>query len=120
MIPYYLLYIVPIFTYYIESKMSIYQKKTKNITISVFFLMFIIMLALRNVSCGVDLSNYKMYFDSAHRLSWQDLFQDIEPGYCVLEKLVSYLTQDFNVFLAIVAIICLLPIWIFRNAIFSR
>ncbi len=113
MIPYYLLFIIPIFTSFIESGTATYQKKTKNITISVFFLMFVVMLALRSIECGVDLTNYKSYFDSVRNMSWQGIFdQDVETGYWVFQKLISYLTQDFNVFLAIVAIICLLPIWL--------
>lgn len=113
MIPYYLLFIIPIFTYSIESRI-VYKKKTKNITISVFFLIFTVMLALRSIECGTDLTNYKSYFNSVQNMSWQEIFnQDVETGYWVFQKLISYITNDFNVFLTIVAIICLLPIWIY-------
>lgn len=114
MLPYYLLFIIPILTYVVESLNRGYQNKARNITISFFFLILIVMLSLRSVECGVDLTNYKHYFDSVYDMTWEEVFnQKMETGYFVFQKLISYLTRDFNVFLAIVALVSLLPIWWF-------
>lgn len=71
--------------------------------------------ALRNVAVGADTYNYFCKFESVKNMSWMEVFQSFpdtylygdgkDPGYQLLEKVFQIFSDDFRVFLFLVAII---------------
>lgn len=78
------------------------------------------MVALRHPSMGIDLgynlsSGYLDSFDFFAKSSWKQVFQNInylnyEPGYILFNKLVSIVWENQQFFLAVCAIISIIPI----------
>lgn len=87
------------------------NKSRLKITISLFFLLFYILLALRAKTIGVDLSNYQSMYVGYGKSGWNKLFAlPQEIGYAVFCKLIYITGADFQVFLAIVALIEIIPL----------
>lgn len=114
MLPYYLLIFVPFF---IEILLVCWNRtdvycfghcKRNNIPLIAFFAMWCIMLALRDVSCGVDLRNYESYFYFVQKETFADIWAHypIEQGYYLFGKFISLFTVNFQIYLAIVALLC--------------
>ena len=110
MVPYYLLFCIPIFVHFLNKKATPFKR---NLIAGSFFLILIIMLSLRSVECGTDLKGYLSYFEKARNISWKEVFhQGLEPGYGFFQKVVSLFSAGFNVFLTLVALISIVPIWV--------
>ena len=84
---------------------------------------FVLVLALRSPFCGVDLlsggsmlsASYYGVFDLIHYYGMKDIIQGsftshFEIGFLILTKIVSLLTDSFQVYLAIISIIQFIPI----------
>lgn len=119
MIPYYALLLLPlIYTIYSKrGKVTINNaNKTRKtyITVGIFFSIFIIMLMLRGKTCGVDLPHYEYYFNGDANSSFRDILSrnNLEIGFHIFNKLVSCISTNFQLYIAIVAIICVVPLWI--------
>ena len=124
MIPYVLLMFVPLlfsfisfsaaFTEY-NGKWSVRIGAKKEILdhsclIPVFFAMFIALLALRDETIGRDLANYKSYFNYYSSVDIKEIFKEkVDILYWLLNWLVGRFTDNYQVFLAIVALITVLP-----------
>lgn len=93
------------------------SRQRNRIVVSAFFIILLAMLMLRSESCGIDLSNYKYYFMRFSEMSWEELkYYDLEPGYKIYVKIIGAITDDFQLFLALTAVICLTPIaWLYLN-----
>ena len=77
----------------------------------VFFFIFIVMLCLRDESIGRDLVSYKYYFESISALQFSETFHyDLEFLYVLLNWIISRFTDNYQIFLSIVAVITVLPI----------
>ncbi len=117
MFPYFLLVGAPMLTAALSQKFRVKQfKKHGRAVIAVFFVILMTMLALRDVSCGVDIANYKTKFDDvvSTRLSLNDIILNIrEPMYTVWQKLVGLFTHNYQIFLALTGILCLAPVMCF-------
>ena len=112
MLPYYLLaFIPPTISYFFCSRE---QDKKRRITFAIvlFFAGFICLLACRDLSIGVDNSTYKSMFELNSKLSLEEIFKNskIEQGYALLNKIVSIISENYQFFVAIVAIISVIPI----------
>lgn len=84
----------------------------KNVVISAFFVLFVLLLSLRGQYCGNDTLGYITFFEQAGYLSWDALLlSDLEVAYLVLEKLCAYLFTSPQIFLTVVACISVVPIW---------
>ena len=73
MLPYYLLIVLPILLSavpYSENK-KVFNKK---FPLLLFFLAFIILLSLRDVTCGVDLVTYRYKFNHPKTINFLNLF----------------------------------------------
>lgn len=110
MFPYYVLVIVPIalnvFLTFVNK-----NDKVNKYTISIFFLIYFLLLALRDLSIGTDLTNYISYYKQFGETRWNALFESkVEPGYVLLCKIVYSTGANFQTFLAIVAAIEIIPI----------
>ncbi len=109
MIPYYTLIFLPIVLYAIDIKDQALKKKNRNI-MALFFILFLLMLAFRDVSIGRDMPRYKVLFNGYARMNWEKaLSLDIEPLHVILNKVIALFTDDFQVFIIITALITVLP-----------
>ena len=78
---------------------------------------WIILSGLRHLEIGADTKAYKLYsFDIVDRISWESAFQNVydkyilgyeikDPGYDIIEKLVRVFTDEYQVFLTLIAIL---------------
>lgn len=87
-------------------------KKRNKMTLLIFFVGFFILLALRDVTVGRDLPEYKAIFEYCITAPLKNLFNmRWEPGYTVYNKLTSIISTDYRVFLIITAAVVLFPIY---------
>lgn len=118
MIPYYVLLLMPL-AYSIYSKhgkINIYnanQKKETYITIGLFFAIYTIMLMLRGRTCGVDMPNYEHFYQIDTGLSFKDILNryNLEIGFHFLNKIISCISKEFQFYTAVVALVCMIPLW---------
>lgn len=80
--------------------------------IRAFFVMYFLLLAFRSETLGADTWNYLSKFRTAQHSTWADYVfsRSSEHGYAFLTKLVASVTDNEQVFLAIVALITVYPI----------
>lgn len=77
-----------------------------------FFTSLFVLLALRDLSIGFDLDEYKRIFEECYRTPFEDLGNlKLETGYIVYNKLVSLISKDYRFFLIVTAYIILWPIY---------
>ena len=114
MIPYYTLIVIPLIPLLFRYKGI---KLGKNIVISknelsigLFFFILIVFVSLRANTIGNDTRNYIYLFKSFADMSWKELFFDKEPAYAILNKLISYISTNPNVFFFFAALIYIIPI----------
>ena len=82
-----------------------------NLAISVFFMLLWFLLACRTTEIGNDTANYKYYFDKYGRLNLTQIFNgDRELLFRALNWFVGQMTDNFQIYLAVVAAIIVLPI----------
>lgn len=88
-------------------------KKKNRFLITIFFVLYFLLLALRSEEIGIDLANYKSIYIKYGESSWSTIFHntgDVEVGYAVLCKLIYSTNASFHTFMAVVAIIDILPL----------
>ncbi len=77
----------------------------------VFFMLLATLLVLRDETIGKDLLRYKYYFEQISTLSFRELFGvRLDALYVIFNWLVSRVTDDYQVFLAVVAVVTVVPI----------
>ena len=82
-----------------------------SLIVPIFFLLFFVILSLRDETIGRDLSNYKYFFVSYASLPFMDIWKtDMESLYVLLNWLIGKVTDDYQIFLTIVAALAILPI----------
>lgn len=81
----------------------------------VYFFILIMLLSLRHETLGTDLDSYKFYFKKIAYLEFGNLsHMGLENLYVVLNWLISRVTMNYQVFLAVVAVITVVPIaWLY-------
>ena len=116
MLPYYVLIGLPAFITLINRIINVKHKKLslKHLIFGAFFLFLLGMLSLRGLHCGIDLVNYKTFFDFSHYrpLDFVRVKYGIELGYHIIEYIVALCTQNFQVLLTVLACASVIPIWI--------
>lgn len=125
MLPYVLLMFVPLlFTIFATSKKALGVKhgstlligtdehiRNNSLLIPVFFLMLIVILSLRDELIGNDTGGYRRFFESYSAMSLRQVMANTSDIlYWLLNWLVGQFTRDFQVFLAVVAVITVAPI----------
>lgn len=109
MILFYLMLIGPLLTYTLVSRTT-RREYANRAAITCFFIILFIILILRSESTGIDLENYKYYFNLIAESGWNRIFSfNLEPGYVLLNKLTSVIFNDFRFFMIIVAAITVFP-----------
>ena len=113
MLVYYLVFIIPFIVFFILSKDKDNAGRT---SITFFFAIWFILLALRHDSVGGDLVNYKLMFERVANVPFRRIFgmaEAYEPGYMLYMKLFTYISTDFQLYLAFTGFLSLLPMFIF-------
>lgn len=88
------------------------SRKRNKMTILLFFVGLFVLLSLRDITVGKDLSEYKIIFERCYRSSLDELENfRWEMGYTIYNKLVAFLSKDYRFFLVITALIVLIPIY---------
>ena len=89
-----------------------------------------ILSGLRHISIGADTLAYYNSYNRTKWTNWDDLFENFreiifhgssegkDPGYYIFVKFSQLLTNNYQVFLVIIALIFTVPLglWIFRNS----
>lgn len=120
MIPYFLLLLIPLT---IQSSLKHFNKaiciggsKRKatadNIALPSFFILFVVLLALRDETVGRDLSNYKIIFNAiGNGVLFETYYGISEPVFQIYNWFIyNYISTNFQVFIAITAVVTVLPI----------
>lgn len=117
MLAYVLIVLIPfLFTMVTMEKGRIYvcgdsEKRKRSMALPVFFFMLFAILAVRHETIGRDLPNYKYYFEMHSQSNLKQLqAHDMEPLFKLFNWIVGHLTHNFQWYLAIVALICIVPI----------
>ena len=114
MLPYYILCVIPCFPFLLRVRIRIRHgiKTTREqSSITLFFLVLFLLLALRASSVGRDLTNYQYMFRRFSKIPFDQTFSiHTETGYVLLNKLVALFGGDFQCFLAVLAVISVIPI----------
>lgn len=110
MLPYWVLVLLPLFSYRIRFKGQTQRERAKT-TIEIFFILLFVLLALRAPEIGRDLSNYRYYFNLYGRIGWDEIRDfSTEWGYVALNRAVALFTDDFQWLLVACALLTILPI----------
>ena len=120
MIPYTLLLLVPLLfsfvMFYRQDGKTIAaiggcRKVTSNsCVLPVFFFGLTVVLSIRSVNIGTDIANYKYYFNRISNLEFQNLDRiDMEYLFVLLTWLISRITSEYQLYLAIIAVLTVLP-----------
>lgn len=87
-----------------------------NFAISVFFLMLWLLLSCRSIEVGIDTENYKWIFNNYSKQSFRQAFNgDLERLFGVLNWLIGKMTDNFQIYLTVVAAMTISPIAILYN-----
>ena len=87
-----------------------------NFAVLVFFLMLWFLLACRSIDIGKDTENYKYFFITQSNQPLTQIFNgNIEPLFIALNWLIGQLTKNFQIYLAIIGAITVIPIAVLYN-----
>jgi len=121
MIPYFLVYAWILLTSLLLYIKKIEYKKARNWFCVLSFFAVFLLVGLRHPFMGADLRygssvGYLSMFVRGAKASWQEIFtqKDIyyyEKGYTLFTKLISFISDDHQFFIAICAAMCLIPVW---------
>ena len=82
-----------------------------SLIVPVFFVLFFLLLSLRHETIGRDLWNYHYTFTALSSYSFKDIWKaDTDILYALLNWVVGQITDDFQIFLTVVAAITVLPV----------
>ena len=112
MLPYYLLLLLPLITYGVFTFILKNKPLANKLSLGCFFTVLFFLLALRSDTVGIDVRGYEYYFHKIAATDWNNLYKsvDVEYGYILLNKIISVFTSEYQIFLAIVALITVAPI----------
>lgn len=112
MLPYYILVFIPFIVYVLG---LIKHKKNDKLCISLFFMILLLLLFLRSWKTGIDLVNYKYFFNSISKLSFNGVVNYSEKGevlFYILNKIIYIIFGNhFQIFLIILAMLAIIPIF---------
>ena len=120
MIPYFILIALPLLLGLVSKKLRFTAEKkvlieTKSASIDAFMLIFLFMLALRGLQCGVDTKQYFRLFNEYSTQSIPQLLSRYkqEFGYKLLNRFIGFIGGDYQLLLIITSWICVFPLWFF-------
>ncbi|WP_415967649.1 EpsG family protein [Faecalitalea cylindroides] len=117
MLVYFLLVVITVFSYFLMIQLNINKSQRDKITITIFFLGYLLLLCLRDIDVGIDTKQYYKYFTSIQNLSFSHalLYSDFEIGFAFLSKIISFF-GDFRLYLIIISLIVIMPVlYLYKN-----
>lgn len=115
MLPYIVLVCIPIIGTIVSlsNEKMFAHRKWQALIISSFFSAWFLLLALRHFSVGTDIKGYITWFGSVSKMSFAGIFQNFngEYGFWILNKLISLISTNEQFYLAIMALVCISPVW---------
>ncbi len=111
MIPYYILALFPpVVSYFIFSSKE-QQKKRNRLMLTLFFGIFIFLVAFRARSIGADTVNYTNIFKQVSLLNWDKVegLESLEGGYLYFNKILTLFSNDYRLLLVVVALLSIIP-----------
>ena len=100
-------------------KTNTLERKTKKYGAVLGCILLVLLLALRHQSMGVDLDykseiGYLASFDKINKFTWAEVFtlqwRNYERGYILYNKLIGFIWNERQFFLAVSALVAILPI----------
>lgn len=86
--------------------------KDNNLALSAFFLLYFIILALRDTRIGRDVFAYEIMFNEYAELYLKELLeQEGDKLYVLLNWIIGIFTDNFQIFLSVVAAMTLYPVY---------
>lgn len=117
MIPYYILIGAPLLfslrhALSISSSDRLRSAPVKNYTIVIFFFLYFLLLALRRWDIGIDLAGYIRSFNRFGDYTWNEAITNSrwEIGFVAFTKFISILTHSPQIYIAIIAGLCVFPV----------
>lgn len=113
---YYMMVAIPFFYWLLVNMANLNAaEKRKEQVIAVFFWCCIILLGCRAKSVGVDLQRYIPQFKEIGWMTWQNfwaymLISRHEPGYLMVVRLISLVSDHEQWFLTVMAVLTVVPI----------
>ena len=108
-------------------KQEVDSNSNRKKYIQIISFILILQSGLRNVAVGADTFQYYRLFEEVKITSWQSIYGSIfeyyqlgigkDPGYLVFQKLIQLITNEYQVFLFIVAILFFVALgnFIYKN-----
>lgn len=113
------------------SRLSLFERKakldTKKAVCIIGAVNWILLSGLRHLSVGADTYAYKYLFNDAARQSWSSTFEQLrlrltlanttkDPGYTIAVKLFQCVSDDYRLWLVLIACVFIIPmaIWIYK------
>ena len=111
MLPYFILVFAPIIVFLLFYKNKEMRGKY---CLATFFALLAAMLIFRSQSVGIDVPAYEFYFDKIDGLAWSELLGStpLETGYVILIKVFLIFSKNYQLFLGVMAVLVLLPVFI--------
>lgn len=83
-----------------------------NIALPLFFILFIVLLSLRDDTVGRDLANYKIIFNAIGKgRLFEEFYGVSEPAFQIYNwAIYNYISTDYQFFISITAVLTVLPI----------
>ena len=92
--------------------------KAKRYSVTLFFLILLLMVSCRAINVGTDTASYRSIFYRFAGQSFRQVLQYKEPAFSLLCKLISCFTMNCQVMFIVSALISLLPIlFLYREEI---
>lgn len=114
MVPYYVMVAVPtILSLLFSGRTDKFSAEKKNKVVVWFFFAFVLFfLMLRHETVGADIKNYLNRFKEVSNQTFKEIFTeyDSEYLYYVLNRMIGFFTSNKQVFLSIIAVICVIPV----------
>lgn len=120
MTPYIILFAVPMIIWIINDKIRFHTGEkliysTNSLSIDVFMLIFMFLLAFRGTLCGIDTKQYLRLFEQYSTTDFLDLAESgqHEIAYKLLNKIIGIIFGNYQFVLVITAVLCVCPLWYF-------
>ena len=116
MAAYYLLVGIPIIIYLIMRARNVRlpNLNKEQTAVSLFFILYLLLLCLRDFSVGCDTYSYvEKFFEPFKYYSWHQITLMSKPewGFAYLTKIMTLISKNPHLYIAVVAIISIIPIW---------
>ena len=114
MIPYYLLLFLPVL---LSVLTSFFKNIKRELPCTVFFIILLLLLSLRDITVGGDLLSYQRVFDYSQDLSYGvimtgDAVVGFEWGWVLFNRFVGFFTSSFQTFMIVCATLSVIPVFV--------